>query len=269
MFDGLYSFVGVILSFASLMVCKIIKEKDNKDFYFGKYIFEPIVISLNSLALIIMCSISLINSIVTLLNGGSSIDVGFALVYSVISTVGCGLIYLFIKSQSKKVNSELIKTESVQWFMDFVLSGSIFIAFVLVVVLSLLGFSDISKYVDPLMVLVSSLILIRTPIKRFISNFKEVIGAKTHENIQNAVENYILEIKNDYGFVHAISKVMKRGRSVKVEVSFVNDGDIKDISLEEMHDIKKKLQNKIDTGKYIKDLEVTFVMGKGICVEIT
>lgn len=269
MFDGLYSFVGVLLSFASLMVCKIIKEKDNRDFYFGKYIFEPIVISFNSLALIIMCSISLINSIVTLLNGGSSIDVGFALIYSVISTVGCGLIYLFIKSQSKKVNSELIKTEAVQWFMDFILSGSILIGFIIVVVLSLLGFNDISKYVDPLMVLVSSLILIRTPIKRFVSNFKEVIGAKTPANIQKNVEKYILEIKKEYDFVHAVSKVMKRGRSVKIEVNFVNDGDIKDISLEEMHDIKKKLQNKIDTGKHIKDLEVTFVMGKGIYVEIT
>lgn len=269
LFDGLYSFIGVLLSSASLAVCRIIKEKDNKDFYFGKYIFEPLVICFNSLILIIMCLISMYNSIITLLNGGNIVDVGSAIMYSIVSTVGCGVIYVLIKRKNSKEQSELIKSETVQWFMDFLLSGSILIAFLFVKFLSLTKYSYLIGYVDPLMVLVVSLFCIKNPISRFIANYKEVLGIKKPEKIYLQVENIVREIKKDYGFVHAMTKVMKRGRSIRIEVNFVNDGDIKDISLEEMNDIKKDLYDKIDTGKFFKDLELTFVMGKDIYIEIT
>lgn len=269
LFDGLYSFIGVLLSSASLAVCRIIKERDNKDFYFGKYIFEPLVICFNSLILIIMCLVSMYNSVITLLSGGNIVNVSSAIMYSVVSTVGCGLIYALIKKRNSKEQSELIKSETVQWFMDFLLSSSILIAFLFVEVISLTKYSFLIGYIDPLMVLIVSLFCIKNPINRFVTNCKEVLGIKKPDNIYLQVESIVSEIKKDYGFVHAMTKVMKIGRSVRIEVNFVNDGDIKDISLEEMNDIKKDLYDKIDTGKFFKDLELTFVMGKDIYIEIT
>lgn len=264
LFDGLYSCIGVLLSSASLGVCRIIKEKDNKDFYFGKYIFEPLVISFNSFVLIVMCLMSMYNSLNTLLLGGNSVDVNSALMYSVISTIGCALVYWQITKRNKKESSELIKSESVQWFMDFVLSASILAGFVVVLFINQTEYKELTKFIDPLMVLFASMVCIKNPIKRFIRNVKELTGLIVPDRINNEVKKNVDRIKEEFGFVHSMSKVMKIGRSMKIEVSFVNDGCLKDITLEEMNEIKQELFNNIDTGKYIKDLEVSFVMGENI-----
>ena len=269
LFDGLYSFIGVLLSSASLYVCRIIKEKDNKDFHFGKYILEPLVISFNSFVLVVMCLSSMYNSFNSLISGGNKVNVTSALLYSVISTTGCGFIYWQITRKNKKENSELIKSESVQWFMDFILSASILTGFIVVLCISKTKYSEVTDYVDPLMVLFASMVCIKNPIKRFVNNLKELIGLIVPDKINNEVKKNVDKIKEEYGFIYSMSKVMKIGRSVKIEVNFVNDGCLKDISLEEMNEIKHELLSNIDTGRYIKDLEVTFVIGENMYIEIT
>lgn len=270
LFDGVYSFVGVMLSSASLFVCKIIKEKDNRDFYFGKYILEPLVITINSLILTIMCTYSMISSIRILFGGGNSVNIKSAFIYSIISTIGCAVIFFTIKSKNKKAQSELIKSEMVQWFMDFLLSSSIFIGFLIVIILSNTKFKEIIIYIDPLMVLLASIVCIRNPIKRFIRNFKEVIGLIKPEKISRQVEKNIKIIEANYNFLKSTTKVMKRGRSIQIEINFSNDGSSEEeLTLEEMNSIKDDLIKKIDTGRYYKDLKLIFEIGKNIYIEIT
>ena len=40
-------------------------------------------------------------------NGGNNIEFGLAIVYSIISVVGCGIITLYMKKKEKKLSSEL------------------------------------------------------------------------------------------------------------------------------------------------------------------
>lgn len=270
LFDGIYSFIGVILSSASLFVCKIIKEKDNRDFYFGKYILEPLIITINSLVLTIMCTYSMISSIQTLLAGGNSVNINSAFIYSIISTIGCAVVFLGIKSKNKKEQSELIKSETVQWFMDFLLSGSIFIGFLIVIILSNTKFKEIVVYIDPIMVLLASMVCVRNPIKRFVRNFKEVVGLIKPEKVSRQVEKQIKAIENNYGFLKAATKVMKRGRSIQIEINFSNEeSSEEELTLEEMNLIKDELIRKIDTGRYYKDLKVIFEIGKNTYIEMT
>lgn len=270
LFDGIYSFIGVILSSASLFVCKIIKEKDNRDFYFGKYILEPLIITINSLVLTIMCTYSMISSIQTLLAGGNSVNINSAFIYSIISTIGCAVVFLGIKSKNKQEQSELIKSETVQWFMDFLLSGSIFIGFLIVIILSNTKFKEIVVYIDPIMVLLASMVCVRNPIKRFVRNFKEVVGLIKPEKVSRQVEKQIKAIENNYGFLKAATKVMKRGRSIQIEINFSNEeSSEEELTLEEMNLIKDELIRKIDTGRYYKDLKVIFEIGKNTYIEMT
>lgn len=269
LFDGLYSLIGIVLSSASLYVCKIIREKDNRDFYFGKYILEPVVISFNSSIFILMCSLSIINSIKSLLSGGNEINVGYALLYSVVSTIACAFVYFSINKSHKKDMSELIKTESVQWLMDLMLSASILIGFCLVLILNKTRYSYLSNYVDPGMVLIASIFCIRTPIIRLIKNIKELSGLIIPERINSEVKKSVKIIKQKYSFLDATTKVMKRGRSIRIEITFINKEDFDSITLEDMNNIKETLSNKIDTGKYVKDLEVGFEVGENMYIEIT
>ena len=76
-FDGLYSFISVILSMISLYINKYMAKRDFEKFPFGKHILEPIVISIKSLIIAIMCLYSLIEAVKTIASGGNSLEFGF------------------------------------------------------------------------------------------------------------------------------------------------------------------------------------------------
>ena len=96
-FDGLYSFISVILSMLSLYINKYMAKRDFEKFPFGKHILEPIVISIKSLIIAIMCLYSLIEAVKTIASGGNSLEFGLALIYSIVSVVGCVGISYYMK----------------------------------------------------------------------------------------------------------------------------------------------------------------------------
>ena len=259
----------MLLSSASLYVCKVIKEKKNTDFYYGKYILEPVVIAINSFVLIIMCSGSMINSLDTILNGGNLVDPGAAIMYSIISTLGCGIVYFMMVKRNKKEKSALIGAESAQWKMDFLLSFAVFVGFILTTIASNVGYINIAKYMDPSMVLIASILCIKGPIKRFVRNIKEVLGQIKPEKINKQVIKIAGNLKNEYGFDSLETDVKKIGRSIKITVEFSKKTSESDMTIDEMNEIKQSLYNKIDAGKYYKDLEVLFTIGENISIEIT
>ena len=64
-------------------------KKDIKKYPFGKYNLEPIIVIIKSLVLLIMCSITMFSAIKQVIIGGSNVEEGFALGYSLISSIGC------------------------------------------------------------------------------------------------------------------------------------------------------------------------------------
>ncbi|MGL5084212.1 MAG: cation transporter, partial [Clostridium sp.] len=174
MFDGIYSFISLLLSILSISICKFIAKKDKINFPFGKKALEPIVVAFKSIVLIIMCSITLNNAVKTIAGGGNPVDVGFALGYSIISVVGCTWIYSYMRSKGKKLNSDIIKAESSQWLMDAGISIGVLIGFIIVLLIKDSRFSYLTIYVDPAMVIITSVIFLKVPISQLISVSKEI-----------------------------------------------------------------------------------------------
>ena len=134
-FDGLYSFISVILSMLSLYINNYMAKRDFEKFPFGKHILEPIVISIKSLIIAIMCLYSLVGAIKTIASGGNNLEISLVLIYSIVSVIGCGAISFYMKIKEKKLSSELIKAESTQWFMDTALSTAVLVAFLIAMLL--------------------------------------------------------------------------------------------------------------------------------------
>ena len=84
-FDGLYSFISLVLSMVSLFINNYMAKKDLDKFPFGKHILEPIVISIKSLIIGGMCIISMSGAVKDIFAGGNSIEYGAALIFSSIS----------------------------------------------------------------------------------------------------------------------------------------------------------------------------------------
>ena len=261
-FDGLYSFISVVLSMFSLYINNYMAKRDFEKFPFGKHILEPIVISIKSLIIAIMCSYSLIEAIKTLMNGGNSLEFGLALIYSIVSVLGCGIISFYMKEQEKKINSELIKAECTQWFMDTALSTAVLVGFIIAMVLAGTKLKSLNPYIDPFMTIVVSLVCIRIPIKTFIESFKEVICVKANDEINDDIYVLVKGIEEEYNFEESITRVSKVGRELRIEIDFVYNKDSKLKTLDQMDNVREEINDAIKHIDYNKWLNVSFTGNK-------
>ncbi|MCQ2969219.1 MAG: cation transporter, partial [Clostridium sp.] len=210
-FDGLYSFISLALTILSLYINNFMTKNELDKYPFGKYILEPLVISLKSFIIAAMCLYSLIEAIKDILSGGNNVEYTSALIYCIVSVVGCGGIYIFMKKKGERISSEMVKIEASQWLMDTLLSVGVLVGFIIAMILRNTRFSVVNLYIDPLMVIMVSIIFIKMPVQSFINAFKEILSVKANDEINDDIYLIVKEIEKEYNFEDSISRVSKIG----------------------------------------------------------
>lgn len=261
-FDGLYSFISLALTMLSLYINNFMAKKELDKYPFGKYILEPLVISLKSLIIGGMCLYSLIGAIQDIVNGGNSVEYGSALIYSIVSVIGCGGVYIFMKKKGEKISSEMVKVEASQWLMDTLLSIGVLVGFVIAMILRNTRFSGLNVYIDPMMVIMVSVVFIKMPIQSFINSFKEILCVKANDEINDDIYFIVKEIEKEYKFEDSISRVSKIGGELRIEIDFIYNEESKLKDLDQMDCVREKVYDAIKHINYNKWLNVSFTGDK-------
>lgn len=261
-FDGLYSFISLALTMLSLYINNFMAKKELDKYPFGKYILEPLVISLKSLIIGGMCLYSLIGAIQDIVNGGNSVEYGSALIYSIVSVIGCGGVYIFMKKKGEKISSEMVKVEASQWLMDTLLSIGVLVGFVIAMILRNTRFSWLNVYIDPMMVIMVSVVFIKMPIQSFINSFKEILCVKANDEINDDIYFIVKEIEKEYKFEDSISRVSKIGGELRIEIDFIYNEESKLKDLDQMDCVREKVYDAIKHINYNKWLNVSFTGDK-------
>ena len=262
LFDGMYSLGGVILSLLALMGSIYINKKDYEKYPFGKRMIEPLIVIIKSLAIFIMCIYSLTGSIKELIAGGNEVQYGYALIYALISTLGCGIAYFFLKKKGKAINSSLVNVESSQWLMDTLLSLGVLVGFLIANIIKHTEFIWFNKYLDPLMVIVCSSVFIKMPIKSFSDGLKEILEFKADDSITLEIDKLVEGIEREYNFEEAIARVSKTGNDLRIEIDFIYNEESNIKALDEMDRLREKIFNSLSHINYEKWLNVSFTKDK-------
>lgn len=262
LFDGMYSLGGVILSLLALMGSIYINKKDYDKYPFGKKMIEPLIVIIKSLAIFIMCIYSLTGSIKDLINGGNEVQYGYALIYALISTLGCGIAYFFLKKKGKAINSSLVNIESSQWLMDTLLSLGVLVGFLIANIIKHTEFIWFNRYLDPLMVIICSSVFIKMPIKSFGDGLKELLEFKADDSITLEIDKLVEGIEREYNFEDTITRVSKTGNDLRIEIDFIYNEESNIKVLDEMDGVREKIFNSLSHINYEKWLNVSFTKDK-------
>lgn len=198
----------------------------------------------------------------SLLNGGNVVDTKLALVYSIISTIGCMAVYILMNTRGKSLSSDIIKSEGNQWLMDTVVSLGVLVGFVISLMISNTSFAFLSKYVDPVMVIIISILFIKVPIKTFINSFKEIINVKADDEINKKIYTIVKDIEEEYNFEDSVTRVSKIGRELRIEIDFVFNDYSNLTELKEMDKVREEVLTSMKGIKLDKWLNVNFTGDK-------
>lgn len=261
-FDGLYSLISLFLSILAIFITGYISKNDFEKFPFGKRVLEPLTVAFNSIVLTVMCSITFINSAKEILRGGKAVDAELALGYSIISILGCLIVYRVLARNNKKICSDIIKAESNQWLMDTLVSVAVLVGFLICTILNKTSLAYLSKYIDPLMVVITSAIFIRVPITTLIKSFKEILNRNADKDINDEIYTIVKDVEKEYNFEDSITRVSKIGKELRIEIDFVFNEQSKLNKLEEMDNVREYVYNSMSDIELDKWLNVNFTGDK-------
>lgn len=265
LFDGIYSFISVILSGISLYAAELIQKGDDERFQFGRSQIEPVAIFFKSLAIFSICLYAFINAGIDILKGGSETNIESAILYSIIATLACLGSWLYISIKMKKVkNSNLLMVEKHQWLMDTLLSSAVLVGFFIAFLLKGTSYEYYIKYVDPVMVLIVTTYFFKMPVVTLKNSIKELLlMAPDDDDIMVDLDNICNVIKRKYSFDDYVCRVAKTGRELSIEISFISDNPDFSLTLYEFDLIRDDIQNKIQKETKLKLwLTVSFMNSK-------
>ena len=244
-FDGFYSFLSTILSIGSFYVSKLILQKDDENYHFGKSQIEPVFIVFRSVILITLCAYSVIISTSSILEGGKAVVPGQASIYAIISVVGCLAIYLMLRSNGKQLNSEIIKVETMQWKVDTILSSGVLLGYVGYLLIKDGKYQFIGNYIDPVLVIFLSVMVVSVPIRTFKKNIKDLFLVAPKDKVEERFNEIAAYIVKFYGFKGKQVRVVRTGRTYFVEVNILVDPSWEFKSVKDLDMIRNQFYDQV------------------------
>lgn len=221
LFDGLYSFVGMLLSVVSLLAARFVRRTDEARFPYGKDVVEPLVVSLQYLAIGAMCLFALFSAVGDLIAGGRPVNAGSAILYGVVATVSCLLVHLYLRRRRSRAGSGFVNVESNQWLVDGMLSAGVLAGFVVAFVLGFTPLSGVTVYVDPIMVILVSGYFLKVPLTEIRKTSREILAMAPDGDLRGRVEEIARDIEEEYGFEESFVRLSKVGGKLYVEIDYV------------------------------------------------
>lgn len=224
MLDGLFSLLGFVMALGAIRISKLVYEPGNIHFQFGYAGFEPLFNIIKGLVIVFISILALYSAIMAIKAGGREIEIGWALVYAVIVSVGCFVVYGVLSRAAKKTGSSLLVVDAKNWLIDGLITLAILVGFLVVYLSEGSRWAWVIPYADPVVVLV--LVTLSLPIPYLIirAGLRELLLGAPDAGFQQQLRGHLGPVLADRGYKACGLRVAKTGRMVYVYV-FVLLGD--------------------------------------------
>ena len=224
-FDGMYSFVDVMLTFASLAVSKLLTQEGSERFQFGYWHLEPLLIALGSSILVIACLYAVVNATHDLLGGGRAVAYGLGAAWAGVLCITGFIMTAYMGRRARRVKSGLLVLDSRSWMVGAYLSLALLLSFLLAVALEGTALETWVPYIDAIALLGMALAMLPVPVKTLLRALREVMLVAP-DDLDHRVRKLMDELVAERGFIDYSSYVAKIGRSRMVEIHVLVAPDV-------------------------------------------
>jgi cation diffusion facilitator family transporter len=216
-FDGMYSFVDVVPTIASLVVVKLIAQGSSHRFQYGYWHLEPLVAALRDSILVVACIYAAVDAVNSLASGGSEVEYGMAALWAgALSVIGIAMT-LFLARRARDLQSPMLKIDSRSWMVSAALSLALLLGFGIALGVHGTRFERWVPYLDAFALLLIALAMLPVPLIGLWRSLRDVLQVAPDE-LDSQVHSVMNGIVSERAFVDYSSYVAKVGRARFVEI---------------------------------------------------
>lgn len=219
-FDGMFNMVDTTMSILSLFVTRLLTSEGSRRFQYGYWHVEPIVLVFNGSILILLCVYALINAIGSLLSGGRELNFDSAFVFTLLMSILSIVMYVYMQQKNKKLGSEFLRLDIQSWLISSAISSSLLLAFGIASIMENTSYTDLTPYIDPLVLVVLTSCLIFVPMGTVRDAMRDIFLIAPH-GLDKKVRGFLDELILKRGFKTYSSYVAKIGRAQFIEIHIV------------------------------------------------
>ena len=186
-----------------------------------------------------------VDAVLTIRNGGSSVDPGWAIVYSVLTTVGSLVTWLWLRARAG--TSDVLSSESTAWKIGALRGAGMIAGFRLLAVISNSSLDWAGPYIDPAMVLITCAVFVPAPLGMVRVTIVELLEGAPSAEIQAPVRAAIDEVRARFDLAEPTVLMSKVGPKLYVEIDSAVDPDV---TIAQEHQVRLALAERLDALPY-------------------
>lgn len=265
-FDGMFSLIDAAMTVLSMLVARLIVGYTQSDglspglrkrFSLGFWHFEPMVVALNAGILLLMMTYAAVNAVISLREGGRELVFGPAIGYAVVVVIICFSLAWWEQRANRELKSEFVAIDVKGWVMAGGVSLALLIAFSIGLLLQGGAYDHLTRYIDPLVLLLVCLLLLPTPIGTLKKALKE-IAFMTPPELKTEVDAMAVKIVAEEGFKGHRAYVSRLGRSAQIELYFIVPEGLPPRPLEDWDAIRDRIGAELDEADPHRWITIAF-----------
>lgn len=219
--DSAYSFFSVIVDLIALKAAHYLSKAHHRDFHYGYYKLEPMIVNLESLLILSIAVIAVTLAMIEFFSVTPNVQYHVAIWYAGIAAVVCFIMNALCLRVQKKTGSKILFADAKVWYADGLVSLAAFIGFGIAIACKGTSLAPYTRYVDPVLACIIAVIIIREPIKLMRESFLELLDTNPDEDLQIHVNDIVARA---FSFQNRIQltkvQIAKAGRHVFIKVGY-------------------------------------------------
>jgi cation diffusion facilitator family transporter len=216
--DGVFSLIALVISLLTLYVARLLQRPNDDGFPFGYAVFEPILNLGKGLIIGAVMVVAFSGAVSTMLNGGSEIVVGGAVIYALLASAGCAAIVVFMRRMAKATESPIVAVEVKNWLIDGVISGVVALAFFIVMLLQGTAADPWLRYVDQVLVILMAIGFLAIPYGIIRDNWSQIVGSTPPDDLTEPVHQAVDKLLTQHGLSEHRLRLGQLGRQAYVQL---------------------------------------------------
>lgn len=223
--DCIFDGMDLILLGPFLALIPFLYRPETEKHPYGYSQLEPLFVIAKYSILVAISIGTILDNIRLLEDGGHLVDAGEVFSFELFVTAGCLAVTLMLRSLSKKYSSDIIREELYAWKIDVVTSLGLAAAFLLQAFVSDTDAAWIAPYMDPLIAIALTCVLLVEPVREIIRNVRGLLLFSAPKEEVDRVRKICGEELAKYGARITFLDVVQTGRKTWIEVYFRKDRD--------------------------------------------
>lgn len=223
--DAVYDGIEFCMLLPSIFLIPLLYKPSNEEHPFGYMQLETLFLVVKGVTMTAVTIGLIANNIDLLLHGGRVVDfqtvAGFELSACALGVV----VTLYLYRKNKPLNSPLIAVEMEGWKIDSVISLGMTAAFLAPVLIPFAWFQPVIPYLDQIITIVLSLIMLPVPVRTVISGIRDLILIPPEEETVQEIKDTVEPILEGYDYSEIYYDIVRTGRKLWISVYLTLEKD--------------------------------------------